>query len=119
MRIATDKVIANSRNSRPTRPPIRRIGTNTAIRERLIDRTVNPTSAAPRSAASRRLMPASIWREECSMTQGPETTTNPGEIADTIKDRLVTGATNQEHVAGVAVCGNGPAELLSWAARAV
>ena len=50
--IATDKVTANSRNSRPTMPPISRIGTKTAISERLIDSTVKATSRAPCSAAS-------------------------------------------------------------------
>jgi hypothetical protein len=37
IRIAIDSVIVNSRNSRPTMPPISRIGMNTAISERLID----------------------------------------------------------------------------------
>ena len=50
-RIASDKVTANSRNSRPTMPPISRIGRNTAISDRLIDMTVKPTSRAPSSAA--------------------------------------------------------------------
>ena len=60
IRIATDSVTANSRNSRPTIPPISRIGMNTAIRDRLIDSTVNPTSCAPRKAASMRVIPASM-----------------------------------------------------------
>jgi hypothetical protein len=50
-RIATDRVIANSRKRRPRMPLIRRIGMKTAMRERLIESTVKPTSAAPRSAA--------------------------------------------------------------------
>ena len=48
---ATDSVTANSRNSRPTNPPISRIGRNTAISDRLIETTVKPTSRAPSSAA--------------------------------------------------------------------
>jgi len=44
-------VIANSRNNRPTIPPISRIGMNTAISEMLIDITVKPIFAAPLTAA--------------------------------------------------------------------
>ena len=57
--MATDSVTANSRNRRPTTPPIRRIGMNTATSEMLIDSTVKPISRAPRRAASSRLWPAS------------------------------------------------------------
>ena len=42
--IATARVIANSRKSRPTIPPMRRIGMKTATSEILIERTVNPIS---------------------------------------------------------------------------
>ena len=45
--IATDSVTANSRNSRPTIPPISRIGMNTATSEMLIERTVKPISSRP------------------------------------------------------------------------
>ena len=54
-RMADDSTTANSRNSRPTTPPIIRIGMNTAMREMLIETTVNPISRAPLSAASRAL----------------------------------------------------------------
>ena len=43
-RIATESVTANSRNNRPTMPPISRIGMNTAISDRLIESTVKPIS---------------------------------------------------------------------------
>ena len=52
--MAADSVTANSRNSRPTTPPISRIGMNTATSDRLMDSTVKPTSRDPRSAAHRR-----------------------------------------------------------------
>ena len=52
-RMAVERVTANSRNNRPTIPPMSRIGVKTATSERLIERTVNPTSRAPLSAASR------------------------------------------------------------------
>ena len=56
--MATDSVTANSRNSRPTMPPISRIGMNTATSETLIESTVKPISRAPLSAASSGGMPA-------------------------------------------------------------
>ena len=47
-RMAIDNVTVNSRNSLPRMPPINKIGMNTAIRERLIQSTVNSlTSRAP------------------------------------------------------------------------
>ena len=49
---AADSVTANSRNRRPTIPPISSSGMNTAISEMLIEITVNPISPAPRIAAS-------------------------------------------------------------------
>ena len=55
-----DTVTANSRNSRPTMPPISSSGMNTATSDRLIDSTVKPTSRAPRIAASNRGMPSSM-----------------------------------------------------------
>ena len=47
IRIATDSVTANSRKRRPTMPPMSRMGMNTAMSDRLIDRTVKPTSRTP------------------------------------------------------------------------
>jgi hypothetical protein len=49
---ATLTVTANSRNSRPTYPPIRNSGMNTAISDRVIDMMVKPISPAPLRAAS-------------------------------------------------------------------
>ena len=45
--IAIERVTANSRNRRPTMPPISRIGINTAISEMLMESTVKPISCAP------------------------------------------------------------------------
>ena len=50
-RIATDNVTANSRNSRPIMPPMKRIGMKTAMSERVIDTMVKPTSRDPSTAA--------------------------------------------------------------------
>ena len=88
IRIATDSVTANSRNRRPTMPPISRIGMKTAIRETLIDTTVNPTSRAPLSAASIRDMPASRWRVTFSSTMIASSTTKPAAMVSAISDRL-------------------------------
>src|ERR1035441_7724199 len=49
--MATDSVTANSRKRRPTMPPIRSRGMNTAISETLMVNTVELTSCAPLSAA--------------------------------------------------------------------
>jgi hypothetical protein len=52
--------MANSRNRRPTMPPINKIGMKTAISDTLIDSTVKPTSLAPLSEASSGLVPSSM-----------------------------------------------------------
>ncbi len=49
--IAALRVTANSWKSRPTMPPISRMGMNTAISEVLMETTVKPISRAPTSAA--------------------------------------------------------------------
>ena len=49
--MAADRVTANSRNRRPTMPPIKRMGMNTATREKLMERTVKPISFEPSRAA--------------------------------------------------------------------
>ena len=85
---ATDSVTANSRNSRPTCPPMNSSGMNTATSDRLIDSTVKPTSRAPRSAASKRSMPASIWRVVFSSTTIASSTTKPVATVSAIRLRL-------------------------------
>ncbi len=87
-RIATDSVIANSRNSRPTMPPISRIGRNTAISDSVMEITVKPTSRAPRRAAWMRGTPSSRWREMFSSTTIASSTTKPVAMVSAISDRL-------------------------------
>ena len=58
--IATEIVTANSRNTRPTMPPISSTGMNTAISEKVIEMMVKPTSREPFSAASNGRMPPSM-----------------------------------------------------------
>ena len=50
--IATETVTANSRNTRPTMPPMSNTGMNTAISEKVIEIIVKPISRAPFNAAS-------------------------------------------------------------------
>ena len=59
MAIATERVTANSRKSRPTMPPIRRIGMNTARREAVMEMMVKPICFAPTRAACRAGIPCS------------------------------------------------------------
>ena len=47
MATAALRVMANSRKMRPTIPPIRRMGMNTAIKEVLMESTVKPISREP------------------------------------------------------------------------
>ena len=84
-----DSVTANSRNSRPTCPSMNSSGMNTATNDRLIDSTVKPTSRAPRSAASTRPMPASMWRVVFSSTTMASSTTKPVATVSAIKLRLL------------------------------
>ena len=57
-----DTVIANSRNRRPTMPPMSSSGMNTATSDRLIETMVKPISPAPLMAASSGDMPSSMCR---------------------------------------------------------
>ena len=88
MRMAAESVIANSCSSRPMTPLMSRMGTNTATSDVLIDRTVKPTSCAPRRAASMGLRPASTWRDAFSSTTTASSTTKPVAMVSAINDRL-------------------------------
>ena len=87
-RTAADSVTANSWNRRPTMPPIKSIGINTAISDRLMVSTVKLTSLAPFNAASRGGTPCSIWRSVFSRTTMASSTTKPVEMVSAIKDKL-------------------------------
>ena len=62
---------------------------NTAISDSVIDTTVKPTSRAPCSAACRRGMPSSMWRETFSSTMMASSTTKPAAMVMAISDRLL------------------------------
>ena len=75
--MATAIVTANSRNTRPTMPPISSTGMNTAISENVIETMVKPISRAPLSAASNGRMPPSMWRTMFSSMTMASSTTKP------------------------------------------
>ena len=87
-RMAADNTTANSWNSRPTMPPISRIGRNTATSDKLIDNTVNPISRAPSMLACKAVLPRSRWREMFSSTTIASSTTKPVATVSAISDRL-------------------------------
>ncbi len=87
-RMATPMVTANSRNSRPTRPPMNTSGMNTATSEMVMDRMVKPISRAPSKAACRAGFPISMWRTMFSSITMASSTTNPTDSVSAISDRL-------------------------------
>ena len=87
-RMAVDSVTANSRNSRPTIPPMSRIGMNTAI-ERDADREHGEADLlGPLQRGRTGFIPASRCRVMFSMTTMASSTTKPVEIVSAISDRL-------------------------------
>jgi hypothetical protein len=79
---------ANSWKMRPTTPPMKRMGTKTAISERLMESTVKPTSCAPCREASMGGTPSSMRRVMFSITTMASSTTNPVEMVSAISDKL-------------------------------
>ena len=75
--MATAIVTANSRNTRPTIPPISSTGMNTAISENVIEMMVKPISRAPFRAASYGRMPCSMCRTMFSSMTMASSTTKP------------------------------------------
>ena len=88
MATATLRVMANSRNRRPTMPVMNSRGMNTAISETLSDTMVKPISFAPSSAASIGAFPASMCRTMFSIITMASSTTKPVEIVSAMSDRL-------------------------------
>ena len=86
--MATVSVTANSRNRRPTMPPINRIGRNTAISEMVIETIVKPICLAPLSAASKGGSPSSMKRAMFSIITIASSTTKPVEMVSAISDKL-------------------------------
>jgi hypothetical protein len=75
--MASDTMTANSWNSRPMTPGMKKIGMNTAISELEIEMIVKPTSREPFSAASKGGTPSSTWRMMFSSITIASSTTRP------------------------------------------
>ena len=88
MTMAVESVTANSRNSRPMMPAIRRMGMKTAISDMLMVKIVEPISWEPFIAAAKGSMPFSTCRVMFSMTTMASSTTNPVAMVSAISDRL-------------------------------
>src|SRR3989442_6536225 len=86
--MATLRVAENSGKSRPTIPPMRRIGRKTATSDTDIERTVKPTSREPLRAAWNGDSPISRWRAMFSMTTIASSTTKPVAMVRAISEKL-------------------------------
>ena len=94
-------VTANSRNTRPTMPPISSTGMNTAISEKVIDTMVKPISREPFSAASNGRMPPSMWRTMfSSMTMASSTTKPTDSVSASSVMLLIEKSKRVHHGAG-------------------
>ena len=82
-------VTANSRNNRPTIPPINSTGINTATRESVMETIVKPTSFEPFRAASNGFIPSSICRTIFSNITIASSTTKPTQRVSAKSDTLL------------------------------
>ena len=76
-RIASETTIANSWNSPPITPGMKKIGMNTATSDTEMDTTVKPISFEPSIAARNGVSPFSMWRTMFSSTTIASSTTRP------------------------------------------
>jgi len=88
--MATASVTANSRNSRPMMPPMKRSGMSTATRDTVRDTMVKPICFAPFRAASNGGSPSSMNREMFSIMTMASSTTKPVEMVSAISERLLS-----------------------------
>ena len=70
-------ITANSWNSRPITPGMKKIGMNTATSEIEIEMMVKPISREPIRAACIGFLPISMWRTMFSSTTMASSTTRP------------------------------------------
>jgi len=88
IRMATQMVTENSRNSRPRMPPMNKTGMNTAASDKVMETMVKPISREPASAARSGSSPISRWRKMFSSITMASSTTNPTDKIKAIIDRL-------------------------------
>ena len=117
--IATAMVTANSRNTRPTMPPISSTGMNTAISETVIEMMVKPISRAPFSAASNGRMPPSMWRTMFSSITIASSTTKPTDSVSASSVMLLIEKLNAYITAQVAISEIGTASAGMMVAETV
>ncbi len=79
---------ANSLNTRPTTPPMKKTGMKTATSEIVIDMIVKVISREPLSAACIGLSPASVWRTMFSSITIASSTTKPTASVSAISETL-------------------------------
>jgi len=108
--MATAIETANSRNTRPTMPPISSTGMNTAISEKVIDTMVKPISREPFSAASNGRIPPSIWRTIFSSMTMASSTTNPTDSVSASSVMLLMEKPNAYIAAQVPISDTGTAK---------
>ncbi len=86
--MAKASVTENSRNRRPTMPPMNKSGMKAAISDTLIDTTVKPICRAPLRLARKGEAPRSRKRNMFSIMTMASSTTKPMHTASAINDRL-------------------------------
>jgi len=89
IRMATARVMANSRNSRPTTSLMKISGISTAISDTVREMIVKPICLAPLSAASSGVSPSSTWRLMFSIITMASSTTKPVAMVRAIRVRLL------------------------------
>ncbi len=107
--IATATVTANSRNTRPTMPPISSTGMNTAMSENVIEMMVKPISRAPLRAASNGRIPPSTWRTMFSSITIASSTTKPTDSVSASRVMLLIENPNTYIAAQVPISDTGSA----------
>ena len=86
--MATLTVTANSRNSRPIRPPISSSGMNTAVSDSVIETMVKPISCEPSIAASNGCLPSSMCRLMFSIITTASSMMKPTAMVSAISETL-------------------------------
>ncbi len=81
-------VTANSCSSRPTTPPMKSTGMNTAASDTVIETMVKAISAEPSKAARIGCLPISMCRTMFSSITIASSTTKPTESVRAISERL-------------------------------
>ena len=110
-RIATANVTLNSRKSRPFTPLMKRIGINTATKERVIERTVKEICFDPCKLASRGIFPFSWYLTIFSNTTMASSTTKPTERVRARRERRSKLKWSKNIIAKVPMSDKGRAAL--------